>query len=188
MFGIPFLTPGLLIKGGCVLAMVGAVSFAGWEVVHTISTGAVKSYVAADAVTTAKAQAAGAQLDAAQSAIDTTSAEASAVHQTREATAAATVKAKVQAHVHNPAPTAPRVVGCVTYGLVRLHDAAALGVDPDTLPLPAGTTDDACSPVADTDLANAISDNYAAARANAAQLDDLIANVTAKVDATTPKK
>ncbi len=188
MFGIPFLTPTLAIKLGCIAAIVGAVAFGGFEVVHTIRKGAVKDLVAADTATTAQAQAKGAQIDAAQSEVDAKSAEDNSTHQAAIATVATVIKQKVPSHVHNPAPTAPRVVGCVTYGLVRLHDAAALGVDPDTLPLPSGVSDDACSPVADTDLAAAFADNYAAARANAAQLNDLIANVQGKVDTTAPKQ
>lgn len=186
MFGIPFLTPTLAIKLGCVLAIVGAVTFAGFTVVHSIQAGAIKDIQARDDRTTAAAVKEGARIDAAQSHIDLQSADTAAAHQTALAAQAVVVKSKVHSHVHEPAPAAPPAVGCVTYGLVRQHDAAALGVDPDTLPLPAGTTDDACAPVANADLADAISDNYAAARANAAQLDDLEANVKAKVDATKP--
>lgn len=184
MLGLPFLTTKLAIQAGCVVAIVGALSFGTWSVVHSIQAGAVKSYVAADAVTTANAQAAGAKIDSAQSAIDAKSAEDSAAHQTAEARVATVVKQKVYIHVHDP--VAPRAVGCIPYGLVRLHDAAAIGVDPDTLPLPSGVSDDACSPVAVTALAEAIADNYAAARANAAQLNDLIGNVRGKVDVTNP--
>jgi len=188
MFGIPFLTPTLAIKLGCGVAIAGAIAFGGWSIYHSIAEGAVKDLKAQDAQVTAQAQAKGAQIDAAQSAVDAKSAEDNSTHQAAIASTAAVIKQKVSSHVHNPAPAAPRVVGCVTYGLVRLHDAAALGVDPDTLPLPSGATDDACSPVADTALAAAFADNYAAARANAAQLNDLIANVKGKVDSTTPKQ
>jgi len=189
MFPIPpFLLSATAIKAYCVLAGVAAIAIAGAIVVHSIRADAVKTLVAQDTAHAEQVNAAGAKIDAAQSAVDAKSAEDSATHQTAIASAAAVIKQKVSTHVHNPAPAAPRVVGCVTYGLVRLHDAAALGVDPDTLPLPSGVSDDACSPVADTDLAAAFADNYAAARANAAQLDDLIANVKGKVDSTTPKQ
>lgn len=187
MFGLPFLSTKLLIQGGCVLAIVGALSFGAWSVVHSIRVDAVKDIVAADTAHTAQVDAAGAKIDAAQSDADAKSSEANATHQATEAQAARVVKQKVYIHVHDPAAP-PRVVGCVSVGLVREHDAAALGVDPDTLPLPAGSSDDACSAVTNADLAGAIADNYAAARANAAQLDDLEANVKAKVDATTRPK
>ena len=72
--------------------------------------------------------------------------------------------------------------GCVTYGLVRLLDAAALGRSPSDLDLPAGTTDDACSPLAPSALARGLLDNYAVAQQNAEQLDALIANVKERTD------
>lgn len=187
MFGIPFLTPKLAIQAGCVLAIVAALGWGGWSVVHSIRADAVKDIVAQDAATTANAKAEGARIDAAQTAVDAKSDADNTVHQAAEASAARVIKQKVFIHVHDPA-SPPRSVGCVSVGLVRLHDAAALGVDPDTLPLPAGSSDDACSSVTNADLASAISDNYAAARANAAQLNDLIANVRGKVDATAPPR
>lgn len=179
MFPLP---SALLIKLGVYAGMALAVIFAGWMVVHTIQQGAIKNIVAQDTAHAAQVDAAGAKIDAAQSAVDAKSAEDSATHQTTEATAARVIKQKVYIHVHDP--VAPRAVGCVSVGLVRQHDAAALGVDPDTLPLAPGVTDDACSTVANSELAGAIADNYAAARANAAQLNDLIGNIKGKVDAT----
>ena len=64
---------------------------------------------------------------------------------------------------------------CVSFGLVRVLDAAVHGVLADTLALPAGKSDDTCAPVDAATLARSISDNYAAARANAEQLNALIA-------------
>lgn len=189
MFGIPFLTPGLLIKGGCILAIVGAIGFAGFEVVHTIRKDAVKDLVAADTATNATRQAVLSQAETKVAQIDAASASTAATHQIALATTAAVIKQKVTTHVHVLPPGAPAAPGCVTYGLVRQHDAAALGVDPDTLQLPAGASDDACSPITAPALADAISDNYAAARANAQELTDLQANAAAKaVDTQTPKQ
>lgn len=71
---------------------------------------------------------------------------------------------------------------CVTYGLVRVYDAAILGVQPSDLDLPAGQSDDACAPVKASDLARSLADNVGAARQNAAQLDALIANVATATD------
>lgn len=176
----------LLIKLGIYAGMAAAVVFAGWMVVHTIQVGAVKNIVAQDAAHAAQVDAAGAKIDAAQSAVDVKSAEDSSTHQTAIAQTAAVIKAKVRTHVHEPPPTAPRVVGCVTYGLVRQLDAAALGVDPDALPLPSGVTDETCAPVENADLAASVGDNYATYRSVAAQLNDLIVNVKGKVDATDP--
>lgn len=72
----------------------------------------------------------------------------------------------------------------VPWGVVRLHDAAALGVDPATLPNPAGEPDDAASSVAASDLARAVARNYGdVCRADAAQLADLQAWVRAMGEA-----
>jgi hypothetical protein len=60
----------------------------------------------------------------------------------------------------------------VPVGLVRLHDAAALGL-PAALPDPAGRADDAPSGVAASTLGETVADNYGTCRANAAQLDAL---------------
>lgn len=185
MFGIPFLTASLLVKAGCVLAIIGAVAFAGWSVVHSIQVGAVKEIKAADAVAEARRATVAAAVTTVLARVDARSANAAADHKVALARQAATVKQRRPVHV--PAPTVPPDhPGCVAYGLVRQHDAAALGVDPDTLQLPSGATDGACSPITNADLADAIGDNYAAARANAQELSDLQANATAKVDATAP--
>lgn len=186
MFGLSFLTPTLLIKAGCILAIVGALSFGAWSVVHSIQTGAVKDYKAADVAIDATRAATLATATAKVAQIDAASAGTAATHQITLAQQAAVVKQKRPSHVHVPPPGAPLAPGCVTYGLVRQHDAAALGVDPDALQLPAGAADDACSPVTDADLADAIGDNYASARANAQELTDLQANAKAKVDANAP--
>lgn len=72
---------------------------------------------------------------------------------------------------------------CVPYGIVRVLDAAALGSDPAALELPAGQSDDACSPLKPSDLARGILHNYEVAQQNAQQLDALIASVVERTDA-----
>lgn len=52
----------------------------------------------------------------------------------------------------------------VPVGLVRLHDAAAAGVDPATLPDPAGRPDDAPSGVAASAFGATVVDNYGTCR------------------------
>lgn len=52
----------------------------------------------------------------------------------------------------------------VPVGLVRLHDAAAAGVDPATLPDPAGRPDDAPSGVAASTFGATVVDNYGTCR------------------------
>lgn len=181
-------TSPLAIKCYCILAAITSVIVAGAIILHSIRADAVKDLKADDAKTTAAAQAQATVIDAAQTAVDAKSEADNSNHQEAIASVAKVIKQKVTIHVHDPAPSAPRVVGCITVGFVREHDAAVQGVDPDTLPLAPGETDDACSTVAPSDLARAIADNYEAARSNAAQLNDLIANVNGKVDATTPKQ
>lgn len=62
---------------------------------------------------------------------------------------------------------------CITYGLIRLLDAAALGADPKDLLLPASEYNENCAPVKATDLAKSVVRNYEAAHANAQQLTSL---------------
>lgn len=62
---------------------------------------------------------------------------------------------------------------CITYGLVRVLDAAVLGADADELALPAGKSDDACAPVTADALASSVIENYGVAEANAEQLNAL---------------
>ena len=62
---------------------------------------------------------------------------------------------------------------CIPYGVVRMLDAASLGVDPDILSLSAGQSDATCTPVTAADLAASVAANYASARANAEQLNAL---------------
>lgn len=64
-------------------------------------------------------------------------------------------------------------IACIPYGLIRVLDAAALGVDPATLSLPAGKSDNSCAPVTSSTLAASIIENYGTARANEEQLKAL---------------
>jgi hypothetical protein len=84
-------------------------------------------------------------------------------------------------HYVSVIPSPP--VGCVTWGMLRLHDAAVLGVDPGGLGDPAAQPNDACSTVAPSVFMAAVTDNYGAARANAEQLDRLIGDVEARTAA-----
>lgn len=65
------------------------------------------------------------------------------------------------------------------HGLVRLHDAAALGVP--AVPDPTGLADDQPSPVAASQLAGVIVDNYQSCAATAGRLTDLQAWVSRQV-------
>lgn len=82
-----------------------------------------------------------------------------------------------------------RTVGCITYGMLRLHDAAIIGIDPADLPPPTAQPDAACSTVAPSDFMAAVAGNYAVARQNAEQLNALEADVQARIDAiSSPSK
>lgn len=108
--------------------------------------------------------------------------EANAV---REATAQDVEKEKTRVIVQKVPRYVDRVVhvACVPWGLVRLHDAAAGGRDPDAVAAPGGQSDDACSPFKPADVAAVIAGNYGVARANAEQLDALEADVRQRIDA-----
>ncbi len=58
-------------------------------------------------------------------------------------------------------------------GFVRLYNAAALGSDPASVPVPAGLADGAPSGIACSEVAADLADNFGIARANAAELSGL---------------
>jgi hypothetical protein len=66
---------------------------------------------------------------------------------------------------------------CITYGFIRVLDAAAHGVDPATLNLPAGKSDGTCAPLEPAVVASKLVANITAAKLNAEQLDALSAVV-----------
>lgn len=68
---------------------------------------------------------------------------------------------------------------CITFGDIRLLDAAISGRDPSTLNLPTGQSDDACSPISMRSLAAIVTGNLTAAVRNAEQLTQLQAFVKA---------
>lgn len=75
----------------------------------------------------------------------------------------------------------------VPCGLVRLHDAAAIGVDPETLSNPAGLADDAACTLKASDLASVIVENYGIDHEKDAQiigLQDLARTLKATIEGT----
>lgn len=122
-----------------------------------------------DARAKAEALAAAADRMRRADAISLKSAVAEAAAQQKLAQEKSTIAKEVHRHVarnsSNPV--------CISYGLVRVLDAASLGADPDSLSLPVGQSDESCAPVAAADLAANVAANYAAARANAEQLSAL---------------
>lgn len=67
-------------------------------------------------------------------------------------------------------------------GLIRVHDAAALGVDVSSLSYAAGQSDDAPAPAKPSELAATIADNYGVCLATGAQLIGLQSWVRAQAD------
>ena len=102
-----------------------------------------------------------------------TAAQAKIVIRTR------TILKKVPTYVSTSAP-------CIPWGVVRLHDAAVLGVDPSTLQAPASEPDDACSTITASALVDTVVANYGIAQANAQQLNDLEADIAARAQAVAP--
>lgn len=66
---------------------------------------------------------------------------------------------------------------CVTVGLIRVLDAAAVGADPADLALSPGEFNESCAGIGARALAGSIVENYGRARENAAQLAGLQAYV-----------
>lgn len=62
---------------------------------------------------------------------------------------------------------------CITYGLVRVLDAAILSKPAGNLALPPGKSDGSCSPFTADDLARTVISNYSIANSNATQLNAL---------------
>lgn len=71
-------------------------------------------------------------------------------------------------------------------GFVRVHDAAALGLDLSAIPSPAGEPDDAASSVTASDAAATITANYGRCRSASQQLIDLQAWLRSVSAANTP--
>jgi hypothetical protein len=182
-----------LLGGGAAIALL--TGLATWDVTHKVDHLAyvqLEAKMAASvAVSNQRVQATEARVNAVASAAG----QAEAVAQTTIASLSAQLQQKVHTYVTPKQDAAVAAShGCITYGLLRYLDGAATGVDPSTLPLPSGKSDDACAPVEASTVAAGIADNYSTARANARQLDDLEAATRAEIDAInadgapTPKK
>lgn len=73
-------------------------------------------------------------------------------------------------------------MGCVTFGMQRVFNAAATGTDPAAYQLPPGQSDDQCTATPPSALAAAIAENFGTARANAEQLNGLIEDVKSRIN------
>ena len=82
---------------------------------------------------------------------------------------------EVQTHVITKVITST----CVPMGIIRVLDAAASGRTANSLVLPTGKSDGSCSSVDWNTLGRSVVANYYTARANATQLNGLIAGIRA---------
>jgi len=96
-----------------------------------------------------------------------------------EATAQQKIVVETQTVEKEVTKYVPDTTHCITYGVLRVLDGSASGVDPDSLSEPSGQPNDACAGVTPATLVVLIADNYATARANAKQLTDLQAFIRA---------
>lgn len=174
---LSFLTPYLLwIKlAGVALLMIGA-AYCGyrWEL------GAYNGLVAADAIASTKAVQTALDRQKAVDANNQIAAVADVLAQQKIVTNTLTVTKEITHYVND-------TVACPggTYGFVRLLVASERGADPANLSLPAGVTDDTCSPLEPSALAADLVADFGAANGNAQQLNGLIASVRANDETAT---
>lgn len=116
------------------------------------------------------AQAANVRITRTVAASDHAAATAEASAQTRIVVRTRTLTERIPVYVPVSSP-------CIPWGVVRVHDAAVLHVDPGSLQPPAGQPDDACSDVEPRAFVGAVVANYGIADANAEQLNALEASI-----------
>lgn len=164
-----------ILTGGAVACALAAAG--GAYGMHKFDDGRYQALVAADAKAQTAAVTAASAEQKRQDDINTKAALDESTAQTALLAAAIQRSKEIPIYV-TPAQDklAANGPGCVTYGLVRLHDAAVLQVDPSTLQLPAGKSNDACSPIAPSALADTLSSNYGASNENAEQVNALEAD------------
>lgn len=123
--------------------------------------------------------------DAAYAKIEARAVEAARVDQTARdkiSSDAAVTRAKSQARIETKTITLTKEIPvyvtaaqdrstCITYGILRVYNDAV--GQADAIPVPAGKSYDACSPVKASDLARGIAENFGTANDNADQLNKL---------------
>ena len=156
------------------ILMLGAAPVSGWAV-HKIDLASYEKlelkYAAASAEAVAVAKAEQARLDE----IARQAAQQEAINQRALAESAQARLEEVQKHVARLSSDRAGKPGCITFGFIRVLDAAVHSVTASSLRLPTGGVDGACAGVDAATVARSIVRNYAAATANAEQLNALIA-------------
>jgi len=155
-----------MIRAVLILLVVVAIAAFSASVMHKVDQAKLLAYQLAVEQQHAAALNAAVALQAAQDAAARDAAVAEATAQQKIIEKTVIQLRKVVVHV-------PTIRACVPVGLVRVLVAAARGVDPDSLPLAPGVTDDACTTVGWRDLAAWLIGNTGIAQANAAQLNGL---------------
>jgi hypothetical protein len=148
------------------VALLGAAG-TGFMLAHRLDaskyTNLELSYAQAQAKAVAQAQAEQARLDA----IAVQAGQAEAAHQAALAASTAAQLREVKSHVQADSH-------CITWGLVRVLDAAVHRVSASSLVLPAGKSDGSCAPYGSDELARSVVGNYGIANQNAEQLNGLV--------------
>lgn len=159
------------LKGLGIAAAVGALvagSAAGY-ITYKVEHGRLVRYQLESAEAKAKAIAHAVAIQIKQDGINQTAAVEQAKRDQREADLRSLEPERIIVHVKDSST-------CITYGFVRVLNAAASG-DDAAFGLAAGQPDDACTTVTWRSLAGDLADDYISARANTQQLDSLIATV-----------
>lgn len=132
-------------------------------------------------------EAAQAQTAAVAAALATERAQVALTQKNSAAAAAANAQIKVEyrdriKEVTRYVSVQADAVGCIPWGAVRVLDAAAQRIRPESLSAPAGQSDDACSDLAPSAFTAAVLENYGIAYENADQLDRLIGDIRERVE------
>lgn len=174
MFGLSSLAVRLIAGAVIVLIILGL----GMRAMFLIDAQTIDKLHAQQAAQ----QAAGRQVQAVQKTLTVADTHSETVAQAGLSQQAKVIIERIPTYVSNK-PSAP--IGCVTWGMLRLHDAAVAGVEPSSLEPPAGQLDGSCSLVAPSVFMGVVAGNYAVAKSNAEQLDALEADIAARGQAIT---
>ncbi len=160
------------IVAGVVSLAIGAYGGYRWEL------GAYNNLKAADAKSLVMAMQKAAKTQAAEDKVNLNAAVAEARAQQKIITQTQIITQTVTKYVHD-------TISCpgLTVGLARVMRAAAAGIDPASLDLAPGQSDDFCSDIAPSEVAGWFTAYAGASKANAEQLNALEANILAKTAA-----
>ena len=154
---------GILIAAALSALLAGA---GAWKVTHTYDSAKYVTLQRDYATAQTRAIAAVQARDKAALAVNDAAVAENATVQNTITTHTVTLIQQVPHYVHETS-----VSNCVPFGIVRVLDAQIYGVTPDQLPLPAGSTDDSCSPLGWPAVASALVADLGTCKQNAEQLN-----------------